>query len=1249
MPIRSLVVLLLTAVACAAAVAEKTLAIRDVTGRAWGPEVVSFRVKFDQPVRIDKLTLTDEAGKTLPVQVESALHSSSGITVQDRISFLASVPANGSARWSLGTVPLDAPPPAPVTVERVDGCLELRNETVALRLAAPEAKTFAPPVPAAALPGPFAGFRGADGVWVGGSRLVTARTASAYTAKIVAAGPVYASVVYEYRFSPKGVYRVTVRLDQGAPLARVEEEFDAGELTDGRDYLAITTGTRYPTLDDLDQYVVAYPAGTLAPRPATSCTFSTVAPWDMFGGRTFLPLEAKTNLGLLVLHSGAWRHPHNALPRLRATTGQPAVLELPFSCYGVLRPFNPFDTAEDDPGKPDSYGRRAWGLTLAPGNVAKWRLQYGFIGLDRYKEWVLDWSDAAPPQYPATYVTAKETAALKAGLAANPYKDTLNKLYIINPTDANGANSLKTALGWLDNRLPQLANTPGSSFRMAQYDDGIVPFCDDALAWPNLPAEKRQLLRAKIAAICYLYADPDFNPRGLGDHLGNPNMPINRYMGFPQYLQLIPGHPLYGAWLQDAVRYTAWKLADHTSPYGAWREEQGYQQAAVPFIADALLALDHAGKATPAMLDYVEAIHRYMLAVLSPPDLNDRGIRYCEGTGNGVRSRGDSMPHVASLFRARNPEFASQLMWAWEAMGKSPGGHGNLTSCQWLGYDPSITPKQPADLPGAFLPGFGATSRAHFGTPGETFLLFRQGHNASHFDMDQGSFKLYAWGEQVLPNSSLGYNSAAPAATPHGFVTFGDGEAWINNHGRTDSMVVDYAYLQSVDYLLGRQHFDGKSGIHGALKSPVTAPFDWYREFMVMKSRAPEQPSYLVLRDTFRGARLFPTHWYCWLLGKPDDITVTGNRVTVKTPQGNLVDLVFANREQIAPTFTWKATAGSSGCGFPPTGATLMQVDGAAGQDYVVVIYPRKAGMRGPDVFAPDPNTVIVGTDEGQDRVYWGSAKDSLCSFQGRCGAVRLNGEYLRFISTAGTASVKFRDRSWQCTGNAEEEYRLLAPPRKKTITTPWPPALALPGGPPGSVAKQVAPGIIRYTGKDGFAYQFASMEPLDFHQDGVKFRGYCGMVIVTGETVRLLMLTTWNQKLRDDFAGYESSIGYKDLVVRGEGPFDLTFTPATATKGGEVTGVADGRARVLEMTLPQNLLPKNCVQKAMALDYISPQNDGPVLTGIAPTLYLNGRQWQVGYYDRGLALPLFAGKNDIRLTRFYIPPLAPVVKGREW
>ena len=1302
-PILSLILVCFLAACMAIADTRTTFAIHDYLGVNWGPSVVTYHARFAPPVAEQELALTDAGGAPVLFQLANRQAENGRVAAAD-VRFLAAVAADKTAEYTLATGGAKAAPTGvPVTVRKEGGMLELANGLYRVRLPVETQTIYRSPVAANLVPGPIQAVQLPDGTWAGKSTLVSERAVTNFTCRVLESGPVSALVRLDYRFAPQGVYHVLVRLDQDAPLAQVEEEFDFGAFTEGRDYLALDlTASWQPdaigwvserpfktseglkkrleavkarpwkttlgTGDDSNSYAempltdaaseagdYVHPWGkwgVTAPVPPAQ-NWLYLSPWQDWGSRADYISACRgaaaddgryPQLGVLALHAGAWRRPSNAVVRLHATQNGSAVLEMPISCCGVMRPFNPFDSAEEDPSLPPTLGRRTWGLVAGirqPQELRDWHLRYGMIGLDRYKDWILDWDakdEMKPATYPRAYTRPEDLAAIKEHLEQNPLKTALQGDYLVHPDDGHGQRAAGNALALLDNWLPNRATSLVSHFRMAENDNSIVPVIDAALAWPQLPDDQRRELLAKTAAMCYVLTDPDFNPRGIGMHLGNPNMPLNRYMGFPQYANLLPSHPLHAAWMAEANRYIQWKLADEISPGGAWREEMAYQQAGAPHVMEAILNLRNGGALAPGTLPYLRELNRYCLACVCPPDVNEAGLRGCEGTGNGGRTRAGFPVYAANLLKQDDPELAGQLMWLWQSFGSPKQTQYGL---QPLALDPTIAPITPKDISGAFLPGYGATARAHFGAPNETFLMLRAGYNQSHYDMDQGSFKFYAYGEQLTPNSSCGYNSAAPANIQHGIVSFGDPE-WFNNHGRTDAIVVDHAYLDTVDHLLARQHFDDKSGRSGG-NAGCKTPFDWYRQFLFLKSRQPENPSYLVLRDTFRGTALPPSHWHCWLNGKKESITTQGNRVQVTTPQNNRLELIFAEPNTITPVYTWKGTVGGSGCSFPATGATQVRVTEPGGQGYFVVLYPRKADMPSPVVESPAPGVLKITTPEGTDYVFMSpdvdiTYKSAEVSFTGRAGAVRIYHDEVRLVLASGGGAVGYKDSLRRNFGPFE--VSVLRPDAGK-LAEQWPRVsisrpMPLWFSPLVSGEKQlIQPGVTKITGAAGFAYQFDSPTALDVTtEDGIRFRGRKGAVEVLPDRVRYLLQP-------DPALGFLAEVGYHDFIISGEGPYDLTFTTsATDNEGGEVTGVVAGRARVLSMPMPLNLVPPNCPQRALPAGQLQAQVDGPILTGIAPTLYINDRQWQLGYYDRMLALSVFAGENKIRITRFHVPPL---------
>ncbi len=1290
-----------TSVACSAAAQTETrFRIRDHVGVNWGPAVVTYRVTFDKPVQSSDLALRDAAGLPLLFQLANEQQVKGGGIAAADLRFLAAVPANGAAEYVLTTGGAKEAPAGltPVTVQKSGKAVELANGKARLRLPGEARETYKRAADAATVPGPFQAVQLADGTWAGRSKLETARAITSFTCEVLEAGPVSARVRLEYTFAPQGYYRLLIRLDQDAPLAQVEEEFDFGAFTEGSDILALdlTAGWKPDVLAWLadrpfkqteglknrmaenkardwaaggyyempladaasedGQYVHPWGAwGVSVPVPPAQ-NWLYLMPWPDFGPRaayigtcraTAAPAERTPQIGVLSLHTGTWRRPSNAMVRLRATTDGAAVLEMPISCFGVMRPFNPFDSAEEDPSVPPTLGQRVWGLVsgiATPAELAEWQIRYGMIGLDRYKEWVLEW-DAKPEMDPATYPRAYTDAAglkaIRASLDQNPLQAELNKNTLVNPAAADGLAAVQNTLA---QNLAERTIALSAHFRMAQYDNGIVPQLDAALAGPGLKDDARRLLLAKIAAMAYTLADPDFNPRGIGMHLGNPNMPINRYMGFPQYANLLPSHPRHGLWMEEAKRYMLWKLADNVSPGGAWREEITYQQAGLPHILEAAINLRNGGEKIDDLLPYIREQNSYNLACVCPPDLNERGLRASEGTGNGGRVRTGFPVYAANLLRGHDPELAGKLLWLWDAFGRPAGAHGLVP----LTVDTGIARVTPADVPGAFLPGYGATARAHFATPGETFLMFRCGYNQSHYDMDQGSFKFYAFGEHLIPNSSRGY-AAPPAPTmQHGLLLFGDADKpWTQNHGRTDTIIADYAYLDSVDHLLGWQRFDSKSGGNQGDREPKA--FEWYRQFLFMKSRDATNSSYFVLRDTLRGKASPPSHFNTWVIGDDTRIARQGGALTVTTPQNNRLDLRFLEPTTAEPRVTFIPAATPNPFGIATNGSTEIRVSQPSGQGYLVVAYPRTAQMAAPQTERLAEGVVKVVTSAGTDYVFLSpdaeiAFKNAEVSFTGRAGAVRIRNDEVRFVLASGAGSVGYKghllsglapfDVGVPLADAGTAVARAVAPAQPLPAPLPFKPLVA-------GARVAIQPSVTQVTGAAGTAYLFdaaADGQSLDVTlPGGIRFRGRQGAVEILADRVRYLMQP-------DPALGFLCEIGKDGFVIRGEGPYDLTFTTSSKDgEGGEVTGVAAGRMRVLDMPLPMNLVPPNCPQKALPSGQIQAQADGPILTGVAPSLYLNGKQWQVGYYDRRLALNVFDGENTIRITRFHVPPLPPV------
>ncbi len=70
-----------------------------------------------------------------------------------------------------------------------------------------------------------------------------------------------------------------------------------------------------------------------------------------------------------------------------------------------------------------------------PGDLTAWRIRYGMIGLDRYKDWVLEWpaeKEMDPANYPRDFATPASAKTIAAHLDADPFKEELGKNYLVN-------------------------------------------------------------------------------------------------------------------------------------------------------------------------------------------------------------------------------------------------------------------------------------------------------------------------------------------------------------------------------------------------------------------------------------------------------------------------------------------------------------------------------------------------------------------------------------------------------------------------------------------------------------------------------------------------------------------------------------------------------------------------------------------------------------------------------------------------
>jgi len=1197
---------------------DGTITLTDYGYRDWGPEAVHYALKRAVPPG-GNYALLDGDGKAVPFQLDG-----------NTLTFIGAVKRGGTATYRFQMSDRDrSGDNSTLAVARRDEMIEVKNEFLALRLPAPATREFAEPIDAARATPPLAQWAGADGAWMGGARLVTARKVRAQSFAIIRNGPAAFEYEARYRFAPRGEYVLRVQLAPGRPLATVTEEFDFGEITSGEDVLVLelhkgwqprgigvikgANEQQHNTLDSApyQAYVdakrkatqQAAPVGGVGAAPAPFMPGANLVlleqhvpggRWGaMRGGQQVWDGEtpgAGRSIGIVPLHVGAWRHAMALDTWYQEGVG--VLVALPISVrlnrwsLEVTDDLSPFSTHEHDEGLAFTYGRREWGLYAGPEmNMAQAR--YGHIGLDRYKDWIVDWpEDPQKASYPGGFFSRAHIERLRKTLDQHPDGAFLKNWYLFSGSADDAVKHAQRVIGGL--KAPYQENDfflgGLSNYRKSQFLI-FANYAEDALACPDLPKDIRAELRRRIALYAYVMSDPDVNPRGAGCHLGNNNMTINRTLALTYFGGLLPDHPRYAYWMDRAKAAAQFKLASQTTPDGAFIECPSYQLYS-PYrtLNISLNILRNRGIAPLAESGYPANTLRY-LSNLTMPDPRWKGARIIPGMGNSSNQLenfwGFSMATVAD----HSPEFAGWLRFMNRlAVGdrpfeKGPNAHDGATP-HALYYLPDI-PEKPAALTTAFFPGYGVMFRAHFNTPGETAMLLRAGINWSHWDTDALNAILYGKAAPLSPGTGYQYYGGPMMddnAIYHNRVKVGQYDAQ-EVFGRVDGTVADHGFGPSADYAVASRYYPRQIFADG------NGDVRWNRHILFLKSDAPDGPSYFVMRDTFPGTPR--PNWWTWM------------------------NLEGAERISV------------DGAAFP-----AQPVNKTAAPDAM----PTKRGQ-----------AVEMGTDYGASTWFWFADPRDV--------RIRLVADYNRQDGLPGKETKTIVE----ALGAPEQDFFYAVYPKSALETPPQCTALG--------------PGAMKIVTRESTDYVFISDAPMTYNKDGVVFTGKAGAVRIFRDRVALCLN-----------AG-SGTVGYNGHILEGHGPFEQTI-PVRALRRGTTKITAAPAGETMTVTLPNGITitgegPFSAQLDGEAIRIQTPAGRARVLhvaqpthpTLLAPLMirrpqyWVDGTEWMAcwtdypasgwGSYDNSwlIALSVPAGKHDLLVQELRFPtgwtrPFTPLIEG---
>ncbi|MHB9131672.1 MAG: hypothetical protein ACYDBB_11365 [Armatimonadota bacterium] len=725
---------------------------------------------------------------------------------------------------------------------------------------------------------------------------------------------------------------------------------------------------------------------------------------------------------------------------------------------------SPFSSHEHDPELPASYGRRVWALGFGlpevtmqiwpefaaslkqPGYQGKIsdplvysRTVLGYIGLDRYKEWVIDWPEVkAKATYPRAYATPEIVARIKKTLDQHPDKALLQTLYLINGDPKSAEESAKKAIYSFQHPYVNDWKTFGLTAYITTYSFTFSVYAEDALACPDLQPELRQQLRRYLALYAYLFAEPDRNPRGAGCHLGNPNMPIGRTEALPEVAALLPDHPQYQYWMNQIKDYTAWKLAAMTEPGGAWFEPPTYQMyGPTRALSLAQIILRNGGFGDLAQKGWHARALEYD-ANLTMPDVRYKGWRILPGMGNSGNTLESVFGMGEGVVEQANPAKAGFFRFIHKL--NSGSGQvaytGELTAYAFT-YLPDV-PENPQVLKTTFIPGYGVSFRAHFGSPDETGMLFRSGYNKSHWDMDDLNTILYSKGAPLSPGTGYQYYygpASANNAIYHNRVKVGKLDA-AEPFGRVENVVQDYGFGDNADYAMGREYYPPEYFSDGK------GEMEWRRHVLFLKSAKPEGANYFVMRDTFPGGQERQTWWHWLNLDGPELISQQGKTLEMKTKYGAATRFWFAGEEapagKVVLTFDYENSpnyhhrALGKALGVPVTdkeAKTIYQLTRKPGSDYFYVVYPHKDNEPVAAFEQVAGGCIKVVTTEATDYTFISDTPQSFDKdgivFTGKAGAVRIFPDRVVLAMNSGSGRIGYQGYLLEGNGPFERTVKL--------------------------------------------------------------------------------------------------------------------------------------------------------------------------------------------------------------------------------
>ena len=671
----------------------------------WPRTLLTYPVDFSgADVPEGGLALLDGAHHPVPFQL-SAVRTQHGKLRFARVSFFSDLPSGGTRLFELRrAVPPQAAPTSEVQSHSVNGVVEVDTGALSVRLPASRVFKFG-----ARVPGPILGLRRAGG-WIGDSTLVSpGKRVLHVETTLLDRGPLFQTWRVAYTFACGARYAATVRAVAGYDFLELFEE--SRGLAKADDAFWETAWTHFaPTVRSapfgpdwpVDKpRVLAFrgedPAFTGPGRTEEPehDYFNSLVPFSADGtiGNSeahFLDARSGEGLGVFVLNPAAWQDHEYSIWASSSTLAVHFRHE-----HGTLRWRWPLVTGTRETGLtlfgPNARARQN-GLAMSHENFLANR--YGFISLNRVKDWVLEYPDAArrlPISIPDSNEESKSVGAYWKALWTSPLLDIATR-NLVHPV------TMRAMSRWV---------VPG----FAQFRDALTP-------------AQRERATALLLFTSYVASQEEASPLRnlLGGH---PNFMADWKYPLPAGAALFPDHPLAGEWCDQFEKFLELAGIFYVRPDvpawgaqgGRWTESIGIYNWAFlePAARGNALAMQFDGRNRFAQSGL--ALHgEYLTGILTAPVTQPaRTLRLHPPQGAHAGQRGAEWPMYAlgrGLRRFR-PLDAEALMW---------GGAANAR----LGDGESLDPGTDPHLQSEKFTGYGLVLRAAVDTPDEVAVFLQQ-------------------------------------------------------------------------------------------------------------------------------------------------------------------------------------------------------------------------------------------------------------------------------------------------------------------------------------------------------------------------------------------------------------------------------------------------------------------------------------------------------------------------------------------